>query len=391
MSEVDRELEKLLWPAPKRAKSKEPRGLSAAVQLLLSSDRANKQRSGGAAPDRPSTPAAGGQFLREELRAHLRKAPQVMVKITGKSRGIAGVRDHLEYIGDGKAEKYVEREGDERAEGDAAARGAKDDAQRLVRPIITEAGERIDTVGGLKDLVKEWQRSPSPMPWTSEKAEAVHVMWQMPPGTDATKLLDAVQAAARGEFEGHRYALALHQHQSSPHVHLLVRVKSNDGLKRLNPRKADLHRWRLRFAHELRARGIDAAASRQRTRGYAQRHEHLWEKKMTQREAGLRERALRARSLGRDLAADDLDARAEAVRRTPATRPRTQDAATDRQIAQARAQWEDVRRALAGSADSADRQLAEATAAFMRQEFGRRPGGGIEIETPRDQGKGQAR
>jgi hypothetical protein len=47
-----------------------------------------------------STAPAGGQFLREELRAHLRKAPQVMVKITGKSRGVAGVRDHLEYIGD---------------------------------------------------------------------------------------------------------------------------------------------------------------------------------------------------------------------------------------------------------------------------------------------------
>jgi hypothetical protein len=392
MSEVDRELEKLFWPAPKRAKSKEPRGLSAALQLLVSSDRANGRTERGARPDRSTTPVAGGQFLREELRAHLRKAPQVMVKITGKSRGVAGVRDHLEYIGDGKAEKYVEREDEDRSDGDRGARSEKEDAQRLVRPIITESGERIETVGGLKDLVKEWQRSPSPMPWTSGKAEAVHLMWQMPPGTDAANLLKAVQAAARAEFEGHRYALALHQHQSSPHVHMLVRVKSNDGSRRLNPRKADLHRWRLRFAHELRARGIDAAASRQRTRGYAQRHEHLWERKMTEREAALRERAQRARSLGRDLAADELDARAQAVRKAPATRPRRPDVTTEGQIAQARAQWDDVRRALARSADPADRQLAQATDAFMRQEFGRGSGGGVEIEPlPRDPGQGRSR
>jgi hypothetical protein len=216
-------------------------------------------------------------------------------------------------------------------------------------------------------------------------------MWQMPPGTDAAKLLDAVQAAAAAEFRDHRYALALHQHQSSPHVHMLVRVKSNDGLKRLNPRKADLHRWRLRFAHELRDRGVDAAASRQRTRGYSQRHEHLWERKMTEREAGLRERALRARSLGRDATAEELDARADAVRRTPPTRPRLVDEKAEQQIARAKAQWDDLRNALARSADPVDRQLAQATDAFIRREFGRGLGGGREGERPQGPENGQAR
>jgi hypothetical protein len=396
MSEVERELERMFWPAPKRAKSKDGGGLAAAVQLLATSGGANRRSAAPSAAVNGSAPIAAGQYLREELRAHLRKAPQVMVKITGKSRGVAGVRHHLEYIGDGKAVAYKEQDGERDG---AAAEGAtnrkdenrKDDGERLLRPIITETGERIETVGDLKDLVKEWQRSPSPMPWTSDKAEAVHVMWQMPPGTDAAKLLDAVQAAAAAEFRDHRYALALHQHQSSPHVHMLVRVKSNDGLKRLNPRKADLHRWRLRFAHELRDRGVDAAASRQRTRGYSQRHEHLWERKMTEREAGLRERALRARSLGRDATAEELDARADAVRRTPPTRPRLVDEKAEQQIARAKAQWDDLRNALARSADPVDRQLAQATDAFIRREFGRGLGGGREGERPQGPENGQAR
>jgi integrase len=45
--------------------------------------------------------------------------------------------------------------------------------------------------------------------------------------------------------------MALHTHQANPHVHLLVRAESDLGV-RLNPRKADLHEWRMEFAAELR-------------------------------------------------------------------------------------------------------------------------------------------
>lgn len=399
MSDVDRELERLFWPAPKRAKSSDAGGLTAAVQLLMSSDRPSRRTDRPASHDRrgADAPVAGGQLLREELRAHIRRAPQVMVKITGKSRGVAGVKAHLQYIGDGKAERTEGRDGDgcdgSEKHDPESRNGARldDDHQRLVRPLITETGERIATVGAMRDLIKEWQRSPSPMPWTGDRAEAVHVLWQMPPGTDAQTLLDAVQASAQHEFAGHRYALALHQHQNSPHVHMIVRVKSDDGMRRLNPRKADLHRWRMRFAHELRGRGVDAAASRQRTRGYAQRHEHLWERKMSEREEGLRERALRARSLGRPQEADELDSRADAVRRTPATKPRPSDASTERQIAQARAKWDSARAALARSPDLADRELAEATEAFMRQAFVRGGPGGREVDPREGAEKGQTR
>jgi hypothetical protein len=45
---------------------------------------------------------------------------------------------------------------------------------------------------------------------------------------------------------------------------------------RLNPRKADLQRWRERFAHELRERGVEAEATRRASRMHQQRLNKPW-------------------------------------------------------------------------------------------------------------------
>jgi hypothetical protein len=65
------------------------------------------------------------------------------------------------------------------------------------------------------------------------------------------------------------------RHQANPHVHISVRAESRHG-KRLNPRKADLQRWRETFAEKLRGWGIDAEATRQRTRGQVRSYEPIW-------------------------------------------------------------------------------------------------------------------
>src|SRR5206468_12841234 len=64
----------------------------------------------------------------------------------------------------------------------------------------------------------------------------------------------------------------------NPHVHLSVRAESKSG-RRLNPRKADLNRWREVFAERLRDWGIDAEATRQPTRGVARSYPDLWQVK----------------------------------------------------------------------------------------------------------------
>src|SRR6476660_2853721 len=73
----------------------------------------------------------------------------------------------------------------------------------------------------------------------------------------------------------------LGDHQANPHVHISVRAESKHG-RRLNPRKADLQRWRETFAEKLRGWGIDAEASRQATRGERHSYEPMWRVKARQ-------------------------------------------------------------------------------------------------------------
>jgi hypothetical protein len=138
--------------------------------------------------------------------------------------------------------------------------------------------------------------------------EAFNIMWSMPAGTDSRKLLAAVQALAARRFAGHKYVMALHTHQANPHVHLLVRAESDLGV-RLNPRKADLHEWRMEFAAELRQRGIAAAASRQAARGVVKNYPNIWQVK-AQEEGRLRNQRPRHKDsqVARDTRADALRA-----------------------------------------------------------------------------------
>jgi len=98
----------------------------------------------------------------------------------------------------------------------------------------------------------------------------------MPRGTDPQFALRAARDFAKAEPVDHRYVMVLHDHQAKPHVHLSVRAESRHG-KRLNPRKADLHRWRENFAEKLRGWGVRADATRQITRAELHPQRELWQ------------------------------------------------------------------------------------------------------------------
>jgi type IV secretory pathway VirD2 relaxase len=124
-------------------------------------------------------------------------------------------------------------------------------------------------------LAEDWRFGGSLIGETSLRREAFNIMLSMPRGTDAQLLLRAVREFAQTELPDHKYVMVLHNHQANPHVHLSVRAESRQGL-RLNPRKADLQRWRESFAEKLRGWGIDAEASRQASRGQTRNYEPLW-------------------------------------------------------------------------------------------------------------------
>jgi len=125
------------------------------------------------------------------------------------------------------------------------------------------------------DLVEQWRFGGSLIEEVSPRREAFNIMLSMPQGTDPRIVRQAAREFAKAELKDHLYVMVLHEQQTNPHVHLAVRAESRFGA-RLNPRKADLHRWRETFAEKLRSLGIEAEATRQATRVANRKSDPLW-------------------------------------------------------------------------------------------------------------------
>lgn len=177
----------------------------------------------------------------------VRRVPEVMVKVLSKdSNNLRSVARHLNYI-DRSGELELETGEGERIQGGNAG-------QRLVEDW---------------DLDLDQDRRDSRLAANSGRApKLVHkIILSMPPGTPANGVLEAARNFAREEFAlKHRYALVLHTDEPHPHVHLVVKAVSEQGV-RLNISKATLRDWRRGFARHMRDQGIEANATERAVRG----------------------------------------------------------------------------------------------------------------------------
>jgi hypothetical protein len=172
------------------------------------------------------------------------RTPEVMVKILSRgANDLTAVRKHLDYIGrKGKVE------------------------------LETDDGEKRAIVGLLDDwdLDLDETRPQSELAATNgrQPPRLVHkVLFSMPAGTPPAKVFTAVQNFCREEFAlKHRYVMALHTDEPHPHVHVVIKAISEQGV-RLNIRNAMRRQWRLDFARHLRALGVPANATDRFVRG----------------------------------------------------------------------------------------------------------------------------
>lgn len=188
--------------------------------------------------------ASNAKAIRGRLGSIVKRTPEVMVKISGGGKGMRQVKNHLDYISrNGKIE------------------------------LEDEEGQQIAGRDALRDLREEWQNGGLQLPEEGTRREAFNIVLSMPAGTDALAVKRAARDFAAREFEDHQYVMALHTFDTDPdvkpslhpHVHLCVKAVSLDGI-RLNPRKADLQRWREGFAEALREHGVEATATKRRQR-----------------------------------------------------------------------------------------------------------------------------
>jgi hypothetical protein len=195
------------------------------------------------------TTAHRAAAIRNRIAATVRRAPQVMVKVTGGGRGMVAIAAHF---------RYISKNGRLPIEDD---RG------------VTERGKEA-----LHAIERQWRVGGSMIESHSPRREAFNIMLSMPRGTDPLIVQRAAREFAKVELADHRYVMVLHDHQAHPHVHISVRAESKHG-KRLNPRKADLQRWRETFAERVRGQGIEAEASPQAVRGSRHLNERVWDRK----------------------------------------------------------------------------------------------------------------
>ena len=179
----------------------------------------------------------------------VRRAPEVIVKVL--SRGCQDLKavgrhiDYLRYRQDGELEVEM------------------DDGQQL-------SGERVT-----KELLEDWDleieahrnRSDLGVRGGGSQKLVHKLLFSMPAGTPPEKVLAAVKNLAREEFAlKHRYSMVLHTDEPHPHVHVVLKAVSEQGV-RLHIRKQTLRQWRQEFAKHLRTLGVEANATERAARG----------------------------------------------------------------------------------------------------------------------------
>lgn len=169
------------------------------------------------------------------------RAPEVMVKVTGRTRGVRHLKAHLDY---------VTRNG------------------RLLAE--TQDGEHVQDRSRIRELHDDWLLANAAEARgrnTPQAAQSVGIILSMPAGAPADRVQDAARTWARETFtDKHEWIMVLHSDKDHPHVHVTVRAVGSDG-RRLAPGPTDLQLWRERFARELRRLGVEAEATPRQARG----------------------------------------------------------------------------------------------------------------------------
>jgi hypothetical protein len=183
----------------------------------------------------------------EQIQRTVRRTPEAVVKVLSRaSNDLKAAGKHMDYIGR-NGELELETDDGDHLSG------------RIGRDILDDWDLDLDDVRRQATLAVTKGRKPP---------KIVHkLMFSMPPGTPPGKVLGAVRNFAREEFWGqHRYAFTLHTDEPHPHVHLVLKVLSEQGV-RLNIKKATLRHWRSEFARNLRLLGVQVNATERAVRG----------------------------------------------------------------------------------------------------------------------------
>ncbi|KRB93221.1 hypothetical protein ASE22_25605 [Sphingomonas sp. Root720] len=179
-----------------------------------------------------------------------RRAPEVVVRITGRQHGGGHVLANFSYIS-------------------RLGHGADKELA-----LYTSDGDVIRDGRDMQILSQDWHEWEMGDDARRKGATSLSMILSMPTGTDPERLREAALDFAREEFANRSWVASLHVDRDHPHVHLTVARRDHDG-RRFHPNRDDLFRYRQRFATKLRDRGIEANATPAKARGIDPKHEPI--------------------------------------------------------------------------------------------------------------------
>ena len=209
-----------------------------------------------------------------------RRAPEVMVRITGRQHGGGHVLANFAYIS-------------------RLGHGAEKELA-----LYTSDGDVIRDGREMQELAQDWHEWEMGDEARRKGATSLSMILSMPSGTDPDRLKAAALDFAREEFANRSWVASLHVDRDHPHVHVTFARRDHDG-RRFHPNRDDLFRFRQRFAQKLRDRGIEANATPAKARGIDPKHEHIAARKVRAKggvpwlDKSRIERAQRLRETGR--------------------------------------------------------------------------------------------
>ncbi|NNU63365.1 relaxase/mobilization nuclease domain-containing protein [Ochrobactrum soli] len=266
------------------------------------------------------------------------KAPEVMVKISGRTRDSGHLKEHMNYItrnGEVPAETEYGLMSGREAVGDVHSDWADDE-------IIYKGQHQV-------------RKAPL----------SVNMVLSMPPGVDREAFRNAVRDFVDAELRPRvDVMLAFHDDTNHPHAHVTVRGRQHNG-KTFNPGKPVLERYREQFAGALRNRGIEAEATPRYARGRTMKSDRQHMRHM--RAKGLMPRTERAAIA--EAFKDTQRAKtgvSGASRRDGQGRPRPWENAARERHAGVSGVYAAAAKELAASASHADRQLARKVEQFVQ-------------------------
>ena len=179
-----------------------------------------------------------------------RRAPEVMVRITGRQHGGGHVLANFAYI----------------------SRLGHGGEKELA--LYTSDGDVIRDGVEMQELAQDWHEWEMGDEARRKGATSLSMILSMPSGIDPDRLKAAALDFAREEFANRSWVASLHVDRDHPHVHVTFARRDHDG-RRFHPNRDDLFRFRQRFAQKLRDRGIEANATPAKARGIDPKHEHI--------------------------------------------------------------------------------------------------------------------